>query len=118
MQLKIMNGTPKSGKSLCKSCKNAMIIRGQNMEERILCNLSGFSMIWGFGSPVVEFAVAECSKYQEVNSPSLAEMKQIAWEVTARKRGSVGFGDGVTNPDELETVITPPRRPEEVTNAA
>lgn len=121
MPFKIQNGTPKSGKSLCYSCKHARTVRGQNCEEVTTCNAGIFggnlagggnrNHYWTELYPgQVPFKVEQCSSYADMNTPSLEDMKQIAWEVTARKRGSAGFGDGVTNPDELETVITPPQK--------
>lgn len=116
MSFKILNGTPKSGKSLCDSCSYCGTVKGQNLEEIKTCAM----MMFGFSSMmtvtsgitippgVITMKVAECSRYQDMNRASLEDMKKIAWDVEPRKRGSVGFGQGATNPDELEMVITPP----------
>lgn len=105
--IKIQGGTPRGGASLCLSCKHASIVRGQNMEERIVCQMDLFGR-----HMQVPFRVAECRDYEHVNMPSLNDMKQIAWEVVARKRGDVGFAGGVTkgNENELEIIVRPPSK--------
>jgi hypothetical protein len=120
--IKIQNATPKSGKSLCSSCKYQRLVRGQNLEEITICSANMFgSTIQGAAISVnqwswlqqipgqIRFKVEECSSYADVNTASLEEMQKIAWEVTARKRGGAGFAGGMTDPNELETVITPPK---------
>jgi hypothetical protein len=113
-QFKIINGTPKSGKSLCYSCQNAAVIKGQNFEQRIVCrgDWGKFLNVWG-EADAVKFPVAECSLYRDKNSASLEEMERIAWVVMVRKRGQTGFASGQqTDPDDLEMVITPPKSSE------
>jgi hypothetical protein len=120
--IKIQNGTPKSGKSLCTSCKHLRHVKGQNLEEIAICSANMFGATiqgatasvnqWSWLQQIpgrILFKVEECSSYADMNTASLEEMQKIAWEVTARKRGGAGFAGGTTNPDELETVITPPK---------
>jgi hypothetical protein len=128
MAFKIMNGTPQSGKSLCESCANCRTVKGQNCEEVRTCSrlMFGFTLAWipgdDFSNPIngrIPYKVSECSCYQDVNRASLEDMRKIAWDVEPRKRGAAGFGAGTTNPDELEMVITPPKKQrQETTNAA
>lgn len=99
-QFKIVGGTPKLGPSLCATCKYASIVKGQNMEELINCG--GHQFPHGR----VTFRVSECGKYHPMNMPWLYEMREIAWNIEAKKRGPVGFEPPK---DELEIVITPPK---------
>lgn len=103
LQIKISGGTPKVGKSLCVTCKHANIVRGQNMEEHTECGAD----LFGRSNNRVPFRVAECSSHHPANMPYLHEMKQIAWNIEARKRGPVGF----EKQDEMmEVVVTPPKK--------
>jgi hypothetical protein len=107
LQIKISGGTPKQGKSLCTTCKWAEITRGQNMEEHVECNYGMFSAYRGR----VPFRVAECNVYHPSNMPTLEEMKAIAWNVEARKRGPVGFEKSeTTEENEMEVIVTPPKK--------
>lgn len=98
--IKINGGTPKHGKSLCHTCKNASIVKGQNLEELIICQANMFVPSKGR----VTFRVAECSAYHPTNMPWLHEMEAMAWMIEARKRGPVGFSEG----QAMEIIITPP----------
>lgn len=101
MRFKINGGTPKGGKSLCVSCRNAKTIKGQNCEEVILCGY--FRQTASYGQ--VPFKVAECTEYHPMNMPWKHEMEEMAWTIQARKRGPSGF-----KPDApLEVTITPPK---------
>lgn len=104
LSIKISGGTPKVGKSLCVTCKHAQIVRGQNMEEHIECGDGIFAGNRGR----VPFRVAECSGYLPANMPTLYEMKAIAWNIEARKRGPVGFE--MPEDGEMEVVVTPPKK--------
>lgn len=100
LQIKIHGATPKSTKTLCITCKNASIIKGQNCEEMVKC---GSNLFEGF----VPFRIAECSQYHPSNMPWLHEMEQMAWKIEARRRGPVGFEK--TDDGQMEIVIVKPR---------
>lgn len=106
MPFKMIGATPKSGKSLCETCKHARFVRGQNLEERIICGGGMFVTPEGDQGPV-RFKVADCSMYHPANHPFLHEMKQIAWNVEARHRGPVGFEPGQS---DMEVIVTPPKK--------
>jgi hypothetical protein len=103
LKIKVCNETPKGGKTICATCSKALVVKGQNGEERIVC-ISGLFEPNG----LVTFKVAECGGYIPFNVPSLYEMEQIAWKVEARKRGPSGFTvpDGE---DKMEIIVKPPR---------
>lgn len=102
LQIKIHGATPKSGKSICHSCKKATIVRGQNCQEIVFCGLFGSS------GGTVPFKVAECGDYHPLNMPWLHEMEDMAWKIEARRRGAVGFNDPTARV-EMEVVVTRPR---------
>src|SRR6266478_8305309 len=106
LHIKILGGTPVSGKSLCHSCREGKVVRGQNKEEKVVCESYG---LWYDTRYVVTFPVAECSEYKPKNMPSLSEMEDMAWKVEARKRGPSGFSAPENN---LEIVISPPSKKE------
>lgn len=103
LQIKIHGATPKSGKSICLTCKKGTVVKGQNCQEIVLCGL------FGDGSRGrVPFRVAECGDYHPLNVPWLHEMEEMAWKIEAKKRGPVGFNDPTAR-EEMEVVITRPR---------
>ena len=105
VRLHILDATPKSGKTICLTCKRSTIVKGQNCEEVVLC-AGPFSGNGSYGT--VPFRVSSCGSYHPMNTPWLHEMKDIAWNIEARKRGPAGF----TPPegeDVMEVVIKKPR---------
>lgn len=105
LQIKILGQTPKGGRTLCATCKNASRVLGQNCEELVFCaRVFGETRYGG----VVPFKIAECGSYHPTNVPWLHEMEAIAWSVEARRRGPVGFSDPAHD-GEMEIVIKKPR---------
>ena len=88
MRIKIHGGTVENGQSsLCKTCRNATIVRGARLRDEIVeCSALGF------GSNRVTFPVTTCSDYVSRQHASLREMEEIAWILrTDAKRNRVGF---------------------------
>lgn len=110
---KVLNGTPKSGKSLCLSCGNMARRVGQNMEDEIYCKSYTFeNTLNASGSTRVPFKVAECTEYQPFNQSDLKSMEEMAWIIQVRKRGPAGFTGnkkGKDNKETLEIEIVPPK---------
>ena len=105
LQIKIHGGTPKAGKTLCATCKNAKTVKGQNCQEIIFCGSLTFP------HHVVPFKVSECGSYHPSNVPWMHEMEEMAWKIEARKRGPVGFNDpDARGEGQMDVVITRPRR--------
>lgn len=100
LQIKIHGATPKSGRSICTTCKKGNVVKGQNCQEVVFCQ-SVFSGL-------VPFKVAECGEYHPTNVPWLHEMEQMAWKIEARRRGASGFNDPTARGD-MEVVVTRPR---------
>ena len=89
MRLKIQGGTVKHGEpSLCLTCRNATIVQGENLADRIIeCDrLLG-------GSTRVTFTVTSCTAYSDRRQPTLREMEETAWvlrsDTLRRKAGFV-----------------------------
>lgn len=100
---KVSGGTPKGFTSLCKTCRNAQVMRGLNLQEELHCHATYYR------PKKIEFPVETCSAYDDKRVPSLWQMEKIAWEVVSRSRGPVGFAGGMTN----EIIIRPPKSDEE-----
>lgn len=85
ISLKVYGGTPPSSGSLCRTCKYAHIIRGNNNQERHICTYQNPERL-------MAFEVAECNRYFNANQPALHEMEEIAWRVVTKGGGrTVGF---------------------------
>ena len=85
MSDKVKAGTPQGNRSLCLDCRNAHVVRGLNFQERIYCRVLSAS------TQLVTFPVEQCSVFDDKRTPSLYAMEIIAWNVTSRNRGPVGF---------------------------
>jgi hypothetical protein len=104
MRVRIKDGTPMLGKSLCETCKSAGIARGQNGELVIHCNAEIFNHLRGN----VPFKVSECSSFSQINSLDRYQMEAMAWNITARERGPKGF-QVPAGEDRMEVIITKPK---------
>jgi hypothetical protein len=102
---KVIGGTPVGSRSLCATCRAAHRIVGLNFQEVVYCRQV---------SPMVpiRFPVSECSIYDDKRSPSLYQMEQIAWAVTSRSRGAVGFGGNDAHEVHIEPPIQNPQVPQ------
>lgn len=90
--LKIEGGTTRGGKSLCVTCRNAHIIRGQNNQQQVICGAGTMAA----AGRLMQIDVAECNRYYDATKPALYEMEEIAWRlVTDRAKSKIGFVDPV-----------------------
>ena len=95
---KVIGGTPKGIESICTTCRLAQVVRGVNLQSVVICHASA-------SSPVrIQFPVERCSVYDDKRMPPLYQMREIAWEIKARKRGQVGFAEN----GEMSIEVTPP----------
>jgi hypothetical protein len=87
LNFKIFNGT-KSGceKSLCEHCINGQVTEGFGARQKfVVCSTN-------FEHPIEIFwSVAQCNEFRERESISLALMKEMAWHISPKVRGKVGF---------------------------
>ena len=85
MGFNVKGGTVKhGGPSLCESCQNATIVKGQTLDEEIvLCSEMNYKP--------VRFKVTECSDYEKHNTMKLWQMVQMAWPLATKKGKIIGF---------------------------
>ena len=81
----VEGGTPLQG-SLCRTCRNAMVVRGSGASQEIIscCYLTGEWMR-------VPWPVVECNKYSDSRIPTRGDMEDIAWYVVPRNSQRPGF---------------------------
>jgi hypothetical protein len=78
MRVRVKNGTPIFGASLCESCTQALIVKGyRESEEIVVCEAT-------YPRWRVTFPVRECSSHRHKNRQDLEEMEKIAWVLPAR----------------------------------
>jgi hypothetical protein len=98
MLIKVYNGTVRhSAQSLCETCRNGTITRGQRLEDEIVrCEAQPMS------HPVlIRFKVTECSAYLDARLPTYAQLLEQAWILKAPNgRRSAGFVRGSDLRDE------------------
>jgi hypothetical protein len=71
--VRIKDGTPAFGPSLCETCSSAHIEKGyRESEQLVFCTLTYFEHR-------VAFPVRQCSGYREVKQQTLKQMEEIAW---------------------------------------
>lgn len=95
---KVVGGTPKTAPSLCLSCSHGQHVRGHNFDEIVFCHSLERD---------IKFSVERCSGFNARSETDLYDMRQIAWNIESRKRGTTGFYAEVQ--EGMETVITPPK---------
>lgn len=83
--LKIQNGTTSGSVNLCRTCRQAHVVRGTNNQQFVTCTAGA--------NPVrLDFEVAECNRYFNATQPTLYEMEEIAWRLVTKKAGrDIGF---------------------------
>lgn len=91
-RLKMTGSTPNSSTSPCTSCRFLKRVRGQRDEFRF-CDKFDRQL---------NMQVSECSEYQNKNHPSLFNMQQIAWNLTADKKGGRA---GFLSPEQLNRLV-------------
>lgn len=86
MDVRIKNGTPLHGESLCESCVHAHIEKGYRVtEQTVICRAT-------YPDHRVLFRVRECSEYTEIKRQTLRQMEEIAWVLAPREgKRKAGF---------------------------
>lgn len=78
MSVKVKNGTPVNGPSLCETCTRAHFVKGyRESEVSVVCQAI-------YPERRVTFAVSECSSYVNKIRNTLIEMERIAWTLAPR----------------------------------
>lgn len=86
MDVRIKNGTPPDGASLCESCVYSHIAKGyRESEQVVICRAT-------YHDHRVLFRVRECSEYTEMKRQTLRQMEEIAWILAPREgKRKAGF---------------------------
>lgn len=85
MLRRVHNGTPDfSDSSLCTGCRYGAQVRGtQYRNEFTWC---------AYYEREMHFLVKECTKFDDASTPSIHEMRLIAWRLASDKKGhTIGF---------------------------
>jgi hypothetical protein len=103
MSVKVKNGTPVYGGSLCETCDRALIMKGYRESERVVV----CQAMWP--ERQVMFPVQECSAYVNKGRQNLVEMEKIAWTLVPRgpkrKAGFVAPSGEDEEVREIELVL-------------
>lgn len=84
MLIKIQDGTPKSGPSLCASCNNCTHIKGDSFTQVLTyCNVL-------YPNVNIAFPVVSCSDYSNKKDTKLKDMEKVAWVIAGKGRAA-GF---------------------------
>lgn len=103
MAIKVKNGTPIFGPSLCETCTRAHIARGYKVSEKVvICRGTD-------PSRAITFPVRDCTDYIDRTRQNLWEMEKIAWVLSPRGgKRLAGFtppGTPQHDDDEIEIVL-------------
>jgi hypothetical protein len=87
--VRIKDGTPVEGVSLCRTCTWGVARKGyRTSDDELFCRLIEPNRI-------VPFTVRECSAYNNRTIPTLYSMEKIAWVLLTKSAGrSIGFVTG------------------------
>jgi hypothetical protein len=102
MDIKVKNGTPLHGPSLCETCERAHIVKGYRQSEIVVVCRATYEP-----QMRITFPVRECSSYVEHGRKNLADMDEIAWTLVPRgpKRAAGFFSPATSTGDEREIEI-------------
>lgn len=98
--IKVHNGTRADGPALCRTCRNATILKGSAINQEVVyCGSLG---------EYLKFEPVECSSYDDKNQPSLHAMREIAHILNVTKSGRViGFLSADTYRDKYGSPTLP-----------
>lgn len=86
VNIKVNNGTPVSGTSLCYSCDWSLVMKGFRDSDEIVYCLRPYPDIR------IPFPVRECSGYFDKNAASKEDMEKMAWILLSKRiERKVGF---------------------------
>jgi hypothetical protein len=86
VNVKIKDGTPVSGVSLCDSCAWGLVVKGYRESDKIVYCLRPYIDVR------IPFPVRECSIYINKTAPSVSDMEKSAWILlTKRIERRLGF---------------------------
>lgn len=78
-------GTPK-GEPLCRTCRNAMYVRGK-AESQLIVICSGV-----YNRPLkLQWEAIECGEYDDKRKVYKSDLEKIAWIINPNATGKIGF---------------------------
>jgi hypothetical protein len=103
MDVRIKNGTPMHGESLCETCVHAHLVKGfRESEQLVVCQAC-------YPERTVPFRVRECSGYTQVKRQTLKQMEEIAWVLdpkgNKRRAGFVPASELRKDEEAIEIVL-------------
>lgn len=103
MDIKVRNGTPLHGPSLCETCSRAQVTRGYRLSETlVICRATDPEF-------QVRFPVRDCSSYSDRTRQTLYDMEQIAWVLQPRgpkrQAGFVSPGEKRDADSQIELIL-------------
>jgi hypothetical protein len=103
MAIRIKNGTPVFGESLCDRCSKSHIERGFRETEKVVyCEATCYAHL-------VPFPVRDCSDYVEKRRQTLTQMEEIAWILSPRgskrQAGFVSASDRHAGQEAIELIL-------------
>jgi hypothetical protein len=78
MNVKVKNGTPVYGPSLCEACERALLVKGYRESEQVVVCQAAWPEMQAM------FPVRECSRYVSQGRLLLREMEEIARTLVPR----------------------------------
>ncbi len=79
-KVRVKNGTPIEGESLCATCSHVHMQRGFRLNEEVVYCMFGWE-----GARRVPFKVRECSSFANKNAPTYEQMEKLAILVEPRR---------------------------------
>ena len=105
MDIRVKNGTPLHGESLCETCSQAHIARGFSESEKlVICQAV-------YPERRVLFKIRECTNYLEIKRQTLRQMEEIAWVLAPREgKRKAGFvpASEMETESEIELILNEP----------
>ena len=105
MGIRVKNGTPLHGESLCETCSRAHIARGFSESEKlVICQAV-------YPERRVPFKIRDCSNYLELKRQTLKQMEEIAWVLAPRAgKRKAGFvpAKQLEKESEIELILNEP----------
>ena len=105
MDVRVKNGTPLHGESLCETCSRAHIARGFSESEKlVVCQAV-------YPERRVPIKIRDCTNYLERKRQTLKQMEEIAWVLTPRGgKRKAGFvpAKELKKESEIELILNEP----------
>lgn len=99
MPIRVRDGTPLYGPSLCETCSNAHVRQGYRATEKVV--------VCCVATPAqrIDYPIRECSEYCDRTKQNLWQMQKIAWLLAPRgPKRKAGFTPPAKKQEEEEEI--------------